>query len=88
MWNIKVERIYVSKQKQTDIENKLVVTSGVREGGTRKGYEIKKYTVLVTEDEMVGWHHHTMDMSLSKLWETMKHREVWHVAVHRVSKSY
>ena len=28
-----------------------------------------------TEDEMVGWHHHSMDMSLSKLWEMVKDRE-------------
>ena len=48
--------MYVSNQKQTDIENKLVVTSGEREGKTRKGYEIMKYKLLVTEDEMVGWH--------------------------------
>ena len=29
----------------------------------------------------------SMDMSLSKLWEMVKHREVWHAAVHGVSKS-
>ena len=29
----------------------------------------------------------SMDMSLSKLWEIVKDREVWHAAVHRVSKS-
>ena len=23
----------------------------------------------MTEDEMVGWHHRSMHMSLSKLWE-------------------
>ena len=28
-----------------------------------------------TEDETVGWHHHSMDMSLSKLWEMVKDRE-------------
>ena len=27
------------------------------------------------------------DMSLSKLWEIVKNRETWHVAVHRVAKS-
>ena len=29
----------------------------------------------------------SMDMSLSKLWETVKDREVWHAAVHGVTKN-
>ena len=29
----------------------------------------------MTEDEMVGWHHDSMDMSLSKLREIVKDRE-------------
>ena len=28
-----------------------------------------------------------MDMSLSKVWEIVKDREVWHAAVHVVTKS-
>jgi len=40
----------------------------------------------MTEDKMVGWHH-SMDMSLNKLWEMVKNREVWHAAVHGVAKS-
>jgi len=29
----------------------------------------------MAEDEMVGWHHHSMDMSLSKLQDLVMDRE-------------
>ena len=38
-----------------------------------------------TEDEMIGWHTDSMDMSLSKLREGVKDREAWRAAVHGIS---
>ena len=41
----------------------------------------------MTEEEMVGWHTNTMDMSLSNFWEIVKDREAWSATVHGVTKS-
>ena len=42
----------------------------------------------MTEDEIVGWHYHSMDMNLSKLQELVMDKEVWHAAIHGVTKRY
>ena len=41
-----------------------------------------------TEDEMVWWHHHMMDINLSRPRELVMDREAWHSAVHGVAKSW
>ena len=42
----------------------------------------------MAEDEMVGYSiTYSMNMSLSKLWETVKDRQAWHAAAHGTAKS-
>ena len=40
-----------------------------------------------TQDEMAGWHHRPMDMSLSELRKMVMDREAWRAAIHGVTKS-
>ena len=41
----------------------------------------------MTEDAMAGWHHYSMDMNLSDLWELVMDREAWHAVIYGVTKS-
>ena len=36
---------------------------------------------------MAGWHHDSMDVSLSELREMVMDKEAWHAAIHEVTKS-
>ena len=42
----------------------------------------------MTEDEMVGWHHQLIDMSLSKFQGRVMDRKAWCAAVHGLTKGW
>ena len=75
MLKLKLQYFGHLMQRADSLEKTLML--GKIEGRRRRGQQ----------DEMVDGITDSMDMSFSRLWETVKESEAWRAAVHGVTKS-
>ena len=77
MLKLKVPILWPPDAKRRPLEKTLML--GKSEDRKRKGQQRMRLLDGITD---------SMDMNLSKLWETVKDRGAWHAAVHRIPKSW
>ena len=74
---LKLQHFGYLMQRTDSLEKSLML--GRTDGRRRKGQRRTRWLDGIAN---------SVDMSLSKLWKMVKSKEGWHVAVHRVTKSW